>query len=57
MTAAVLLPTLAEVREHRPLPLLSARIEIPESCVCGGVGTCLRCVLDDEAHDKRLLDR
>jgi hypothetical protein len=52
----VMLPTLAEVREHRPL-LPSARIPIPESCVCDGYGTCLRCVLDDEAHDKRLWDR
>jgi hypothetical protein len=59
MTTATLvrMPTLAEVREHRLLPLISARIEIPESCVCGGVGTCVRCAVDDEAAFKRGQDQ
>lgn len=54
MSPTALLPTLDEVREHRPL--LTSRIPIPESCVCGGVGTCVRCAIDDDIKFERSQD-
>jgi hypothetical protein len=57
MTApTVALPTLDQLRADRPL-LTWVRIPIPDSCVCGGVGTCVRCAVDDEATFKRGQDQ
>jgi hypothetical protein len=48
--------TAVPVRVRTLMEARATRLPITDHCLCGGVGTCGRCVLDDERFWKRASD-